>query len=97
MKARADNPDRGWWSAIARRRRMTRLDTNFFDYTILGIYFVLLIAIGIPAGRALATSEDLLLSGRSLTAWITGLAFITANLGAIEILGMAANGAQYGL
>ena len=76
---------------------MERLDTNFFDYTILAIYFVLVIAIGILARRAIATSEDFLLSGRSLGAWITGLAFISANLGAIEILGMAANGAQYGL
>jgi SSS family solute:Na+ symporter len=76
---------------------MTRLDTNFFDYTILIIYFALVITIGILARRAIATSEDFLLSGRSLSAWITGLAFISANLGAIEILGMAANGAQYGL
>src|SRR5215208_7041769 len=76
---------------------MTRLDTNFFDYSILIIYFALVIAIGILARRAIATSEDFLLSGRSLGAWITGLAFISANLGAIEILGMAANGAQYGL
>ena len=76
---------------------MERLDTNFFDYTILAIYFVLVIAIGLLARRAIATSEDFLLSGRSLGAWITGLAFISANLGAIEILGMAANGAQYGV
>ena len=43
------------------------------------------------------TSLDYFLSGRSLPAWITGLAFISANLGALEILGMAANGAQYGV
>ena len=76
---------------------MARLDTNWFDYGILAIYFALVIAIGILARRAIATSEDFLLSGRSLPAWVTGLAFISANLGAIEILGMAANGAQYGL
>ena len=76
---------------------MTQLDTNWFDYTILIIYFALVVTIGILARRAIATSEDFLLSGRSLSAWITGLAFISANLGAIEILGMAANGAQYGL
>jgi SSS family solute:Na+ symporter len=73
-----------------------RLDVNLFDYTILGIYFALVVAIGVMARRAVATSEDFLLSGRSLPAWVTGLAFISANLGAIEILGMAANGAQYG-
>ena len=76
---------------------MTRLDTNWFDYGILGVYFALVVAIGVLARRAIATSEDFLLSGRSLPAWVTGLAFISANLGAIEILGMAANGAQYGI
>jgi SSS family solute:Na+ symporter len=76
---------------------LLRLHVNPFDYTILGIYFALVITIGVMARRAVATSEDFLLSGRSLPAWVTGLAFISANLGAIEILGMAANGAQYGL
>ena len=76
---------------------MLRLNVNPFDYTILAIYFALVITIGVMARRAVATSEDFLLSGRSLPAWVTGLAFISANLGAIEILGMAANGAQYGL
>ncbi|MDQ1751859.1 MAG: solute:Na+ symporter, family [Pseudonocardiales bacterium] len=76
---------------------MLRLDVNFFDYTFLAIYFALVVGIGFMARRAIATSEDFLLSGRSLPAWVTGLAFISANLGAIEILGMAANGAQYGM
>jgi SSS family solute:Na+ symporter len=74
-----------------------RLDVNLFDYAILAIYFILVVGIGVMARRAIATSEDFLLSGRSLPAWVTGLAFISANLGAIEILGMAANGAQYGM
>jgi SSS family solute:Na+ symporter len=74
-----------------------RLDVNTFDYVLLAIYFSLVIAIGVLARRAVATSEDFLLSGRSLPAWVTGIAFISANLGAIEILGMAANGAQYGI
>jgi SSS family solute:Na+ symporter len=74
-----------------------RLNVNVFDYVILAIYFALVVGIGVMARRAVATSEDFLLSGRSLPAWVTGLAFISANLGAIEILGMAANGAQYGM
>jgi SSS family solute:Na+ symporter len=74
-----------------------RLPVNTLDYTILGIYFVVVVGIGFMARRAIATSEDFLLSGRSLPAWVTGLAFISANLGAIEILGMAANGAEYGI
>jgi solute:Na+ symporter, SSS family len=73
-----------------------RLDTNVADYLILLIYFVAVLGIGFAARRYIKTSLDYFLSGRSLPAWITGLAFISANLGALEILGMAANGAQFG-
>ena len=61
------------------------------------IYFVVVLGIGFAARRYVKTSLDFFLSGRSLPAWITGLAFVAANLGALEILGMAANGAQYGV
>src|SRR6201989_502694 len=74
-----------------------RLDTNFIDYAIVIAYFAVVLGIGFVAKRYVKTSLDYFLSGRSLPAWITGLAFISANLGAIEILGMAANGAQYGV
>ena len=74
-----------------------RLDTNVADYLILVIYFVVVLGIGFAAKRYIKTSLDYFLSGRSLPAWITGLAFISANLGALEILGMAANGAQFGV
>ncbi|MFJ8020414.1 sodium:solute symporter family protein [Streptomyces sp. NPDC096311] len=74
-----------------------RLPTNGLDYTILGIYFVVVLGIGFAAKASVRTSLDFFLSGRSLPAWITGLAFISANLGATEILGMAANSAQYGV
>ncbi|HEY6749639.1 MAG TPA: Na+/galactose cotransporter, partial [Mycobacteriales bacterium] len=50
-----------------------RLPVNTLDYTILAIYFVVVIGIGVMARRAIATSEDFLLSGRSLPAWVTGL------------------------
>jgi SSS family solute:Na+ symporter len=73
-----------------------RLNTNLVDYAILAIYFVAVLGIGFAAKRYIKTSLDYFLSGRSLPAWITGLAFISANLGALEILGMAANGAQFG-
>ncbi|MFI1565507.1 sodium:solute symporter family protein [Streptomyces sp. NPDC020490] len=73
-----------------------RLPTNALDYTILGIYFAVVLGIGFAARQSVRTSLDFFLSGRSLPAWITGLAFISANLGATEILGMAANSAQYG-
>lgn len=74
-----------------------RLPTNWLDYTILGIYFLVVLGIGFAARRSVKTSLDFFLSGRSLPAWVTGLAFVAANLGATEILGMAANSAQYGV
>ncbi|MGW6904948.1 sodium:solute symporter family protein [Streptomyces sp. NPDC054940] len=73
-----------------------RLPTNWLDYTLLGIYFVVVLGIGFAARRSVKTTLDFFLSGRSLPAWVTGLAFISANLAATEILGMAANSAQYG-
>ncbi|AJE84825.1 MULTISPECIES: sodium:solute symporter family protein [Streptomyces] len=73
-----------------------RLPTNGLDYTILGIYFAVVLGVGFAARRSVKTSLDFFLSGRSLPAWVTGLAFVSANLGATEILGMAANGVQYG-
>ncbi len=74
-----------------------RLDTNFVDYAIIATYFVVVLGVGFAAKRYIKSSLDYFLSGRSLPAWITGLAFISANLGATEVLGMAANGAQYGV
>src|SRR5688500_18057308 len=53
--------------------------------------------IGLAARRRVSDSLDFFLSGRSLPAWVTGLAFISANLGAVEIVGMSANGAQFGM
>ncbi|AQW52930.1 sodium:solute symporter family protein [Streptomyces violaceusniger] len=74
-----------------------RLPTNALDYTILILYFVVVLGVGFAARASVKTSLDFFLSGRSLPAWVTGLAFVAANLGALEILGMAANGAQYGV
>src|ERR1700750_371049 len=73
------------------------LTLTTLDYTILGIYFLVVLGIGAVARLSIKTDLDFFLSGRSLPAWITGLAFVAANLGALEILGMAANGAQYGV
>jgi solute:Na+ symporter, SSS family len=74
-----------------------RLDTNWVDYLLIGVYFVFVLGIGVMARRAISSSLDFFLSGRSLPAWVTGLAFISANLGAVEIIGMSANGANYGI
>src|SRR5690349_19138131 len=74
-----------------------RLDAQFIDYLMLALYFTVVLGIGLLARRQVSSSIDFFLSGRSLPAWVTGLAFISANLGAIEIMGMSANGAQYGM
>ncbi len=74
-----------------------RLDTNWVDYLLIAVYFVFVLGIGVMARRAVSSSLDFFLSGRSLPAWVTGLAFISANLGAVEIIGMSANGANYGI
>jgi solute:Na+ symporter, SSS family len=76
---------------------MLRIDANALDYVIIGLYFATVLGVGLLARRLIKSDLDFFLSGRSLPAWITGLAFIAANLGALEILGMAANGAQYGV
>ena len=67
------------------------------DYTILIAYTFFVIGIGFTLRKYLKSSSDFLTSGRSIPAWVTGLAFISANLGALEVVGMAASGAQYGV
>jgi SSS family solute:Na+ symporter len=67
------------------------------DYVILAVYFGFVLGIGVVLRRYTKTSEDFFLSGRSIPAWIAGLAFLSANLGAQEMIGMAASGAKYGI
>jgi len=67
------------------------------DYAIMLIYVGFVIGIGWTLRRYMKTSSDFLTSGRSIPAWVTGLAFISANLGALELVGMAASGAKYGI
>lgn len=74
-----------------------RLKADFFDYTIIALYFAVVLGIGVLAKRQVSSSIDFFMSGRSLPAWVTGLAFISANLGAVEIMGMSANGAEFGV
>jgi SSS family solute:Na+ symporter len=67
------------------------------DYVILSLYFAFVLGIGWIVKRKVNTSEDFLTSGRSVPVWITSLAFIAANLGAQEVIGMCASGAKYGI
>ncbi|WP_439938468.1 sodium:solute symporter family protein [Nocardia sp. N13] len=75
----------------------TLIDASWLDYLLVAIYFAFVLGIGVMARRSVSDSIDFFLSGRSLPAWVTGLAFISANLGAVEIMGMSANGAEIGL
>src|SRR6266700_5044537 len=67
------------------------------DYVILIVYFAFVLGIGWVLKRYIRTSTDFFLSGRSMPAWVAGLAFLSANLGAQEVIGMAASGAKYGM
>ena len=70
---------------------------GWIDLLIMSVYIVFVIGIGWLLKRYMLTATDFLEAGRSLPAWITGLAFISANLGALEVFGMAASGAKYGI
>jgi SSS family solute:Na+ symporter len=76
---------------------MQNVQLGLIDYAILAIYVVFVIGIGFALKRYMKSSSDFLTSGRSIPAWVTGLAFISANLGALELVGMTASGAKYGI
>lgn len=67
------------------------------DYAILAIYFAFVLGIGWFVRKSVRTSADFLTSGHSIPTWITSLAFLAANLGAQEVIGMCASGAKYGI
>src|ERR1700752_3109203 len=67
------------------------------DWIVLAVYLAFVLGIGFWLRRSIKSSTDFFLSGRSIPAWITGLAFISANLGAQEVIGMGASGAKYGI
>jgi solute:Na+ symporter, SSS family len=73
------------------------MNLNTIDYLIIALYFVFVVGIGFLLKKRVKTGNDFLMSNRSIPLWITSLAFISANLGAQEVLGMAASGAKYGL
>ena len=67
------------------------------DWIIMAVYFAFVLGIGAALKRYVKTSTDFFLAGRAIPAWVCGLAFISANLGAQEVIGMGASGAKYGL
>jgi len=76
---------------------MSSMHPQLIDWLIIALYLAFVIGIGYALKRFMRTSTDYFLSGRSIPAWVTGLAFISANLGAQEVIGMAASGAKYGM
>jgi SSS family solute:Na+ symporter len=73
------------------------MQLHVIDYSIMLIYVGFVVGIGFALKRYMKTSADFFLSGRSIPAWVCGLAFLSANLGALELVGMAASGAKYGI
>ena len=67
------------------------------DLLIIAIYFLLVLGIGFYLKKFAKTGEDFFLAGREMTAWVAGLAFVSANLGSLELLGWAGNAYQYGI
>src|SRR5213595_1749683 len=70
---------------------------GWVDYAVMLLYFVFVLGIGFALKRSVKSSTDFFLSGRSIPAWVAGLAFLSANLGAQEVIGMGASGAKYGI
>jgi SSS family solute:Na+ symporter len=73
------------------------MNLSWIDWTIMLLYFGFVLGIGAALKRYMKTSADYFLAGRSIPAWICGLAFLSANLGAQEVIGMGASGAKYGI
>jgi SSS family solute:Na+ symporter len=73
------------------------ISLTLIDYVLLFIYFGFVLGIGFALKRTTTSSGEFFQAGRSIPAWITGLAFISANLGAQEVMGMGASGAKYGM
>jgi SSS family solute:Na+ symporter len=79
------------------RDKLCHLTLTFIDYLILAIYFAFVLGIGWFLRKSVRSSDEFLTSGRSVPVWITSLAFVAANLGAQELIGMCASGAKYGI
>ncbi|OGD20440.1 MAG: Na+/galactose cotransporter [Candidatus Aminicenantes bacterium RBG_16_63_16] len=73
------------------------ISLQLIDYAIIAGYILVMVIVGYSLRKYMRTGEDFFLAGRSLPGWITGLAFLSANLGALEVIGMVANSAKYGI
>jgi len=73
------------------------MNLQLADYLIILVYFIFVIGVGFIIKKKIKSSSDFLSSNHSIPLWITSLAFISANLGAQEVIGMVASGAKYGI
>jgi SSS family solute:Na+ symporter len=76
---------------------MTAIHLSFADWLIIGIYFAFVLGIGFYLKKFTRNQEDFFLAGRKNSSWVAGLAFLSANLGALELLGMTGNTYKYGM
>ncbi|HEX2934664.1 MAG TPA: sodium:solute symporter family protein [Bacteroidales bacterium] len=72
-------------------------DLSWIDYAVMLIYFAFVLGIGWALKRYMKDANAFLEAGRSMPAWVAGLAFISTNLGALEVMGMTGSGAKYGM
>ena len=73
------------------------MSLHFVDYLVLVLYFGFVLGIGWFLRKHVRTSSEFLTSAHSLPLWITSLAFLAANMGALEMIGMCGSGAKYGM
>ncbi len=69
---------------------------HWLDYTVILVYFAAVLGLGFLLQRQTRTSEDFFLAGREMSAWVAGVSFLAANMGALELMGWAAAAYQYG-
>ena len=82
---------------VASAAQTTLVHLSTVDLVIIAFYFALVLGIGFYLKRFAKTGEDFFLAGREMTAWVAGLAFVSANLGSLELLGWAGSAYQYGI
>jgi SSS family solute:Na+ symporter len=76
---------------------MATFNLNVVDWLILAIYFGFILGLGYYLKRFTKSQEDYFMAGRKNSAWVAGIAFLSANLGALELLGMTGNTYKYGM
>src|ERR1035437_2929345 len=83
--------------AVQGQPKVNVTNLTYIDWLIIQVYFAFVLGIGFALKRYMRTSSDFFLAGRSIPAWVCGLAFISTNLAAHEVIGMGASGAKYGI